>query len=560
MLKIGSVVDGKYKILNVIGRGGMSVVYLAMNERANKQWAIKEVRRDGVLDYESVRQGLIMETNMLKKLSHPNLPSIVDVIEDADTFLIVMDYIQGNSLSRTLEEQGAQSQESVIHWAKQLCDVLGYLHTRTPAIIYRDMKPANIMLKPDGNIVLIDFGIAREFNEKKQADTSFLGTIGYAAPEQFGGRGQTDARTDIYCLGTTLYHLVTGRNPSEPPYEIRPIREINPELSGGLEKILIKCMRNDPKERYQSAAELAYALEHYREMEVFFRKKQCKRLAIFLSSAFLTVALGAASLWGNLSAKEQRKRDYDFILQNAVTLEQYYMAILTDPSRVEAYLRVEELLIADGELSPEEMKVLRKFPGGLEQVDKEGFTTTVNVLEKLRSDNPEGYQDVCYTFGEACLFYYNVAVEKDRYANAAEWFCNAVDRYPNAKIYCDISDCLNHIYQFQNTKIKQTYKLYEEYGVLWDELGALLDSVEEYEDVDSMLQVWRLAVQILSENAADFMEVTDAEALRAMLDRILAGAEMIERPVLEGDIRRMQTAIHMVQTKIDVLGGDKGDI
>ena len=178
MLEIGSLVDGKYKILNEVGRGGMSVVYLAMNEKANKQWAIKEVRKDGIRDFEVVKQGLIVETDMLKKLRHPSLPSIIDVIEDEDTFLIVMDYIEGNPLSSALEEFGAQPQELVISWAKQLCDVLGYLHSQNPPIIYRDMKPANVMLKPDGNVTLIDFGTAREFKEKNLADTTCLGTVG----------------------------------------------------------------------------------------------------------------------------------------------------------------------------------------------------------------------------------------------------------------------------------------------------------------------------------------------------------------------------------------------
>ena len=122
MLEIGSLIDGKYKILNEVGHGGMSVVYLAMNERANKQWAIKEVRKDGVEDFEVVKQSLVAETNMLKKLSHPSLPDIVDVIDEDDRFLIVMDYIEGNSLKTALQEYGAQSQKNVIKWAKQLCD------------------------------------------------------------------------------------------------------------------------------------------------------------------------------------------------------------------------------------------------------------------------------------------------------------------------------------------------------------------------------------------------------------------------------------------------------
>ena len=136
------------------------------------------------------------------------------------------------------------------------------------------MKPANIMLKPDGNVTLIDFGTAREFKEKNLADTTCLGTVGYAAPEQFGGMGQTDARTDIYCLGATLYHLVTGCNPSEPPYEMEPIRQKNPALSSGLERIILKCTQKDPNNRYQSAAELCMLLSIMKKLTMYIRKNR----------------------------------------------------------------------------------------------------------------------------------------------------------------------------------------------------------------------------------------------------------------------------------------------
>ncbi len=311
MLKIGSLVDGKYRVLSEIGRGGMSVVYMAINEKANKTWAIKEVRKDGVKDFEVVRQGLIVETELLKRLSHPNLPSIIDVIENEDTLLIVMDYIEGNPLNKALEEYGAQPQEYVIEWAKQLCDVLEYLHTRTPSIVYRDMKPANVMLKPDGNVTLIDFGTAREYKEKNLADTTCLGTVGYAAPEQFGGMGQTDARTDIYCLGATLYHLVTGCNPCEPPYEILPIRSINPQLSSGLERIIIKCTQRNPDDRYQSAAELMYALEHYEEIDDIYRNAQKKKFSIFATTLVLSIAFLFGGLACGFIAKNETKKLYE---------------------------------------------------------------------------------------------------------------------------------------------------------------------------------------------------------------------------------------------------------
>ena len=167
MLKIGSVIDGKYKVLSEIGHGGMSTVYLVINEKANKTWAIKEVRKKYNKDFNILKQSLIVETNLLKQLRHSNLPTIVDVIDSDENFLIVMDYIEGNTLEKLLYENGAQDQEKVVSWAIQLCDVLDYLHSRTSPIIYRDMKPSNIMLKSDGNVVLIDFGTAREYKEKQ---------------------------------------------------------------------------------------------------------------------------------------------------------------------------------------------------------------------------------------------------------------------------------------------------------------------------------------------------------------------------------------------------------
>ena len=162
MLEIGSIVDGKYRILSKVGQGGMSTVYLAINEKANKPWAIKEVRKDGIQNFEVVRQSLIVETDLLKKLKHDNLPSIIDIIDQDDNFLIVMDYIEGITLDKVIKEYGPQKQDDVVNWAIQLCDVLCYLHTRKPPIIYRDMKPSNVMLKYDGSVVLIDFGTARE--------------------------------------------------------------------------------------------------------------------------------------------------------------------------------------------------------------------------------------------------------------------------------------------------------------------------------------------------------------------------------------------------------------
>ncbi len=551
MLQIGSLVDGKYKILNKVGQGGMSVVYLAMNEKANKQWAVKEVRKDGVLDFESVKQGLVAETDILKKLSHPNLPSIIDVIDTEDSFIIIMDYIQGNSLNKALEEFGAQPQELVIDWAKQLCDVLGYLHSRTPSIIYRDMKPANVMLKPDGNITLIDFGTAREYKEKNLADTTCLGTVGYAAPEQFGGMGQTDARTDIYCLGATLYHLVTGMNPCEPPYEIKPIREINPTLSSGLERIILKCTQRNPQDRYQSCAELMYALEHYEEIDDIHRKKQKKKLGTFIALTALSAVFAATSAWGYVSAEQTKSANYEVILKGADSTEAFYEAILTDPSRGDAYSQLNKFLINDFALSQEEGRQLLKLQIGLDQVNNSGFSENVDVLEQLRQTDPEAYRELCYEIGQSFLFYYEVKVDRDRYSNAAKWFAEAKEQYPIAGIYCDIADCLELINQYNGSKIKQTEKMYEQYEELWNMISQLKVKADEFDSVDSKLQVWNEMDGMINTNIAPFLEITTQQSMIDLLNAVYEDAGKVNKSVLEEDVKKLQSSITETIKKIE---------
>lgn len=418
MLEIGSLVEGKYKILNVIGEGGMSTVYLAMNERANKQWAIKEVRKNGVSDYRVVRQSLIVETDMLKRLSHPYLPSIVDVIDHDDAFLIVMDYIEGNPLSKAVEEYGAQPQEYVIEWAKQLCGVLEYLHTRTPAIIYRDLKPGNIMLRPDGTITLIDFGTAREFKDYKQEDTTYLGTRGYAAPEQFGGRGQTDARTDVYCLGTTLYHLVTGHNPCEPPYELYPIRYWNERLSTGLEQIIAKCVQNNPQDRYSSCAEILYDLEHYQELDSSVHKAAGIKVGIFSLACVMTVGCFGGAWQFHTKAGTFEAEGYDSLLLNAkaeeneeTQIDTYNEAIRLDPANESAYLNLlENVYLADENLTQEEDEELRSIL----ITSYDGEHTCEDILRK----DEKSYADFAYRLGIAYYYCYNETGNK---AMASKW-------------------------------------------------------------------------------------------------------------------------------------------
>lgn len=424
MLEIGQIVDGKYKILNVIGKGGMSVVYLAMNERANKQWAIKEVRKDGTQDFNVVRQGLVAEIDMLKRFNHPNLPSIVDVIDGNGSFLIVMDYIEGIALDKKLQEEGALPQSSVIEWSKQLCDVLGYLHSRKPPIIYRDMKPANVMLKPDNTITLIDFGTAREYKLSSVEDTTVLGTRGYAAPEQYGGQGQTDPRTDIYCLGATMYHLVTGYNPAVPPYEMVPIRQINELLSSGLEAIILKCTRPNPPDRYQSCAELMYALEHYQELDAESQHVQNLKWRSFIAAASLAVITLVGGIGFNVAKNVQTKSSYDsYVATISIRSgEEAYdvcrKAINLKPEEYDAYAELLKLTIRDGEMDDDEYVKTVKY------TDK---------IDKLKEENPDKYALFCYNYARTLFLSYsknNAGIGSVEAAGEAlKWFNNIDEKH-----------------------------------------------------------------------------------------------------------------------------------
>lgn len=518
MLEIGSVVDGKYKILNKIGQGGMSIVYLAMNERANKQWAIKEVRKDGVKNFEVVKQGLVVETDLLKKLNHPNLPSIIDVIDGDGTFLIVMDYIEGRHLESVVKEYGAQNQEDVIDWAKQLCDVLSYLHSRKPPIIYRDMKPSNIMLKPDGKVMLIDFGTAREFKESSVADTTCLGTQGYAAPEQYGGHGQTDARTDIYCLGATLYHLLTGHNPSEPPYEMYPIRYWNPDLSSGLEEIIWKCTQKNPEDRYQNCGELLYALEHYNELDVEYKRKQNLKWRAFLCTTALTVVMGAGAAGFKFAENSVTDSTYEAYLQEAGNLAttapqqciQYYEnAIALNPIEGEAYNQLlnfflwqnndtegENSITSSGQaacvFSDTEEQEIRKVLGTGEGRNRSN--------EEYLKGNTEAYDKFAYELGIAYFYSYNGTGNK---AASKKWLQIAADAQPTEEL--------------NETNIERAENLYK-IAEYYDSLGVRNqagDSMVSYSDY------WLDLVRIVENDAQNGNNVNTLLAYKELVAQIV---------------------------------------
>lgn len=543
MLEIGSIIDDKYKILNKIGQGGMSVVYLAMNERANKQWAIKEVRKDGVKDYDVVRQGLIAETDILKRLNHPHLPSIIDVIDRDDTFLIVMDYIEGKSLDHWLKKDGAQPQEKVVVWAKQICDVLGYLHSRKPPIIYRDLKPANVMLKPDGQIMIIDFGTAREFKETSIEDTSCLGTQGYAAPEQYGGHGQTDARTDIYTLGATMYHLLTGHNPSLPPYEMYPIRRWNPALSSGLEKIVLKCTQRNPNDRYQNCAELMYALEHYGELDSAYRRKQSIKWKSFVASCALTVVSLAGSIGFKVAESKTIKNSYDGYISEAtkVTTQEeradyYEKAIKIDPEREEGYLELLDLFVYGADKNERdfnrdetaEMTAILGYKGT-------GNRTNESYFER----NKEGYDEFAFRMGVYYFYYYEGGGSAGK-SMAQPWFEKAqkgttldADKLQLAERFAKISG----YYASLDSSDETGYGSSASYGDYWTDLTNLTDGdISKVVNTKTAVAIYEELIARINENAVDFKRAgVTKDQMMDKLSNTKTRLEMLQNEISQSD-------------------------
>lgn len=303
-----------YEIKALIGRGGMSTVYLAEHKRLHTRWAVKEVRKQGA------QFDFLAESNILKRLQHPMLPRIVDIFEDDRSIYIVEDFVEGITLEALLKQQKKVDEAQGLQWFRDLCGVLRYLHHQQPhPIIYRDMKPSNVMLQPDGTLKLIDFGIAREYKQESSADTTYIGTKGYAAPEQFG-KAQTDARTDIYALGVTMYHLLTGKSPYEPPYQFVPARQLVPELSHGVEYILNKCVQPEPADRYQSVDELLDDLNHIYKFDRAWKKyRNARRIRAAVIVVMLAASMGLMAA-GRIMMAQENEDAYAALLARAGSL------------------------------------------------------------------------------------------------------------------------------------------------------------------------------------------------------------------------------------------------
>lgn len=483
MAKIGNdIIDSKYEILKLLNTGGMnSAIYLALDKKLNRQWAIKKVRKSS----SQTTSMLMAEASIMKNLDHPMLPRIVGIEENPKFFYIIMDFVQGENLKTVVTSSGPQAQDTVVSWGVKLCDVLTYLHGK--GIVYRDMKPANIMLSPDGNIKLIDFGIAREYKENASEDTTALGTEGYAAPEQYEGKGQTDARTDVYGMGITLFQLLTGVNPSSYQENIFSIRLQNPNLSSGLDKIILKCTNKDPKKRYQSTEELKKALLNYRKLDDKFLKKQKKVIKKFFTLLGLSTLCFVIAGGSFIASYFQKNNRYSALLSGVPSKANIIKAIDVKPSETAGYV------------------ALLNYYG--KEIDQNELSEFSHIYGEHREDITD-IEDVSMIAGEKILGSYSEKSIRAKLVAGEPYFNAASKKYSSAKIYVSMAEFYRaYIMQDDSAIVKEPSK--KDYEKL---LRGMSDILKENEKLDSddkhsiMLASDQLILGLLSENADSMRE------------------------------------------------------
>jgi serine/threonine protein kinase len=264
---MNKVLNGRYEVLEILGSGGMGCVYkVADRKQGGGILAVKELRA-GTTSAEKKNEALAQfqtEARILSRLTHPNLPKVSDYFSRNGAYYLVMEYIQGMTLKQLLDARRGRpvGEELALSWALQICRAMHFLSVQKPRpIVFRDLKPANIMIARDGRVKLIDFGIARFFKENKTEDTYVYGTPGYAAPEQYG-TGQTDVRSDIFSLGATLHHCLTGREPSLSPMDFPDPRKLNPNLGRETAAIIKKALEPDRDKRFADALDMKQAVRN----------------------------------------------------------------------------------------------------------------------------------------------------------------------------------------------------------------------------------------------------------------------------------------------------------
>lgn len=487
--EIGKVLGDKYKILNIVGKGGMSVVYLAWDEKLNRNWAIKKIQKSGEdKEKNAIENSAEVEIDLLRKFDHAYLPRIVDLYSTNENFYIVMDFIEGKTLQDEIRDRKEQGEliplEDVLKWGQQLCKALHYLHTLEQPIIYRDMKPANVMLKPDGDIKIIDFGISRAYKEGNEGDTKVLGTQGYFPPEQGHGarHRQTDPRSDIYALGITLHHLLTGQDPAAVGYKYDKVSTWRKDVSQGIDEIIDKCTAFEPNNRYQNCELLLYDLEHPELVGEDVKREKRKKIRLFTISCILTVVMLFSGIFSTVMKNRENDKSYDEKI-NISTSTSYEVKVVS-------YLDAIALYPEDTRAYDKLLEAYKEY-GQFTDVENGEYMAVFNANQLLFDTESTGYWDLLYDTGVMYLYMYSGGDDtfRTRVLKSYPYFTDITtladlnyENYNMAQVY-EVLGSFYTTYVVDATSIQEPdYVAYDE---LLISLEASIDNIDNYNFSDA---------------------------------------------------------------------------
>ena len=498
VLQKGQVLQDRWKVVDKIGEGGMSTVYLVRDLRLEKYWALKEVVVRFTEKEELLYKSVVAETNLLKSLNYAGIPSIIEIMKMGNSLLIVMDYVDGKSLREVIAETGANpadlvkqskfgsvdksnnsmylKEKYIIRWGISLCKTLRYLHNHEPKIIYRDMKPQNVMLNNQNEIKLLDFGtavaITEDFNYEKAGN---VGTRGFASPEQSRTKPYFDERSDIYALGKTLYYLATGWSPgtvdakTDKLIPLLPVRAWDKGRSIGLEHIIHKAIEKNPEDRYQTVDEMLYDLEHIDELSPEYKQQMVRRFNTIVTLAgtcLLGLTLGISGL---IITKVSSMNNYGTYLESgkvAQNTKDLVTASTFDKGQVEPFIELMNIYKQDSIFSKSE--------------EEEFLSALQPNLTSMQGSSK--YGDFAFEVGRMYWFNYSDGGQ----LRSVAWFDRAVEfKAKNS----DLAKAYLEIGKFQQTILASINDLSDDgmYKTYWDSLNSLEKLGSKDDQVQLML-------------------------------------------------------------------------
>lgn len=514
MAAIGDIIGGRYKILEEIGRGGMSIVYLAMDTELKSNWVLKEIRRS---KNESKYEKALREARLMSEFKCRGIPLIVNILEYDNSQLayIVMEYIPGKSLQDIMKaRKSALPMEFVVHAAIAISDILHYLHTSDPPVVHRDIKPANIIyVEKDKTFWLLDFGEAKLLSSDTLRDEKATGTPEFMAPEQHserqGGRQSSNQLSDIFSLGASMFYMVTGQisTRSKINNQYYSILDIDNKASPTLNKIVEKCMMIVPEARYENVLELKNALIDCTEEAIKGRKaaiKNIRRCAFVLTSSVLMLVGGIGF---KIAATAQDNRSYENLIHSASSqsgdinkkIDDALAAIELKPEEIEPYAVLRELYESDGQFT----------------IDEEAKFQAVITPNKSSLQKSSDYSVFAYQVGTMYLIYYTEPSES--YIKAIDWFSDVKNNYQDA------ADVYLSIGQFDRdiTKKLSTGEEGGEFIKQWNSLENALSIAENQNNELLHMTICRKVISAMDEYCMKFKkDGVSKDDMTNMLQRI----------------------------------------